>query len=95
MAKINTTRYDVTEDLRPPEEMPACRAKACTRPFPENKPPASIPFSKVIKAPGLKLHAEVTALARQGAPADARIPRGWAWPLIPCHCQTKTKEGTK
>ena len=31
---------------------------------------------KVIKALGLKLHAEASALAQQGAPADARSSRG-------------------
>ena len=112
MAKTITTKYDVAEHLRTPEEMAAyleasfevangdasliakalgdiARAKGMSqvardaglsreslyKALSGERSPGFDTILKVIKALGLKLHAEAAALAQQGAPADARTTR--------------------
>jgi probable addiction module antidote protein len=112
MAKTTTTRYDVAEHLRTPEEMAAyleacledangdasfvakalgdiARAKGMSqvardaglsreslyKALSGERTPGFDTILKVIEALGLKLHAEASALAQQGAPADARTSR--------------------
>jgi len=112
MAETITTRYDVAEHLRTPEEMAAyleacledangdasfvakalgdiARAKGMSqvardaglsreslyKALSGERTPGFDTILKVIKALGLKLHAEAAALAQQGAPEDARTSR--------------------
>ena len=112
MTKTTTTRYDVAEHLRTPEEMAAyleacldeangdaafiakalgdiARAKGMSqvardaglsreslyKALSGDRIPGFDTILKVIKALDLKLHAEATAMAQQGAPADARSSR--------------------
>ena len=113
MAKTTTTRYDVAEHLRTPEEMAAyleacledangdasfiakalgdiARAKGMSevardaglsreslyKALSGERTPGFDTILKVIKALGLKLHAEAAALPHHGAPADVRTSRG-------------------
>ena len=108
MAKTVTTRYDVAEHLRTPEEMAAyleacleeangdaafiakalgdiARAKGMSqvardagvsreslyKALSGERTPGFDTILKVIKALGLRLHAEAAALAQQSAPPDA------------------------
>jgi len=112
MAKTTTTRYDVAEHLRTPEEMAAyleacledangdapfiakalgdiARAKGMSqvardaglsreslyKALSGERTPGFDTILKVVKALGLKLHAETAALAQHGAPADIRTSR--------------------
>jgi probable addiction module antidote protein len=113
MVKTITTRYDVAEHLRTPEEMAAyleayleeanedasliakalgdiARAKGMSqvardaglsreslyKALSGERTPGFDTILKVIKALGLKLHAEATTLAQQDTPADPRASRG-------------------
>lgn len=112
MAKTITTRYDVAEHLRTPEDMAAyleasledangdasfiakalgdiARAKGMSqvardaglsreslyKALSGERTPGFDTILKVVKALGLKLHAETAALSQQGARVDARTLR--------------------
>ena len=112
MAKTITTRYDVAEHLRTPEDMAAyleasledangdasfiakalgdiARAKGMSqvardaglsreslyKALSGERTPGFDTILKVVKALGLKLHAETAALSQQGAPVDTRTLR--------------------
>lgn len=113
MAKTITTRYDVAEHLRTPEDMAAyleasledangdasfiakalgdiARAKGMSqvardaglsreslyKALSGERTPGFDTILKVVKALGLKLHAEVAALPHHGTPVDVRTSRG-------------------
>ncbi len=112
MAKTITTRYDVAEHLRTPEDMAAyleasledangdapfiakalgdiARAKGMSqvardaglsreslyKALSGERTPGFDTILKVVKALGLKLHAETADLTQHGAPADVRTSR--------------------